>query len=301
MHKLQMLKMSYQRRKAWTGILFLTPWIIGVIFLFIKPFIETIIYSFNELEITTQGFSKTFIGFENYSRALFEDPFYLRTLVISAGNMLYQSPVIVIFSLLIACILNQKFRGRLLVRAVFFLPVIIASGVVIGLLREDPLSYVLRSGGSSSVLFRTFSFTELLLDIGINHSLVFFFTDFAGNVFDLSWKAGIQILLCLAGLQTISKQLYEAARIEGANAWEAFWKITIPGISPILLVCLIFTITESFTDYSNGVMKLIYGQISNHQDFQYSAAMALLYFLVVFITVIIVYVFTDRVIVYTEE
>jgi ABC-type sugar transport system permease subunit len=281
-------KMPYKRKKAWAGFLFTTPWIIGFIFLFLIPLFESFSYSFAELEILEGGMRQTFAGLDNYIHAFATDPNYVRSLVTSLTNMVYQTPIIIMFSLFIAGILNQQFRGRIFVRAVFFLPVIIASGVIISVLRGDAVSQDLLSGDKLSSLFESSVMQGILIQSGIPQDLVTIFMDIVNNIFELSWRAGIQILIFLAGLQNISSELYEASQMEGASRWSTFWKITFPMISPLIVVNLVYTIIDNFTDYSNPVMRIISDNTLRFQ-FAYSAAMTNIYFVIVFAIVLAVY------------
>lgn len=126
------------------------------------------------------------------------------------------------------------------------------------------------------------------------------FMQIVSGVFDLTWKAGLQIVLFIAGLQTIPAQLYEAAQVEGATGWESFWKITFPMITPMLMVNLIYTIIDNFTDYSNVVMKYILN-FGRQLDFVYSAALSWIYFVLVFVIVGVVYAVLNRKVVYTVD
>ena len=172
-------------------------------------------------------------------------------------------------------ILNQEFRGRTFFRAVFFMPVIIASGVVISLIRGDGYSDVLLGGG---MLFQASSFETLLLKAGMHEELVNAMMMVINNIFELSWKSGVQILIFLAGFKTISPALYEVAKIEGANAWETFWKVTIPLLSPVIIVNLIYTIVDTFSDYLNPMIVYIQDNLSK-LNVAYASAMAWIYFL----------------------
>jgi ABC-type sugar transport system permease subunit len=211
--------------------------------------------------------------------------------------MIYQVPVIVIFSLFIAIILNQKFFGRTFVRATFFLPVIIASGVVISIIKGDFLSQAMMSTTSVSHLFSTTFLNSLLSESGIPYSLTSLITTTVDNMFELIWKSGIQILIFLAGLQTIHVSQYEAAKIEGATGWEIFWKITFPMISPITILNVMYTIIDSFRDYSNPVINQI-ATSTQQLKLEFSLAMSWSYFAFVIFVIACVYVVINRYVFY---
>jgi len=293
-------RLSYEKQKSWIGFAFISPWVIGFIFLFARPLIKSLVYTFNKLQIQPNGLIMEFAGFENYRYAFTEDPVFIRLLVESIGNILYQVPLILVFSLFVAVILNQKFRGRFLARGVFFLPVIIASGVIINILRGDTLSAEILSGERVSFLFEVTAFEQMLIQAGLREDLVLFFTSLTNQIFELSWKSGIQILVFLAGLQTIPGSLYEASAMEGATPWETFWKVTFPMISPMIILNLVYSIIDNFSDYTNQVLRLI-NQHSQNLNMAYSATLAWIYFIVVFVIVGIVYAIVNRHVFYNVE
>ncbi len=286
-------KMSYQRKKAWTGFWFISPWLLGFIFLFARPMCHSLVYSFHKLQIRPSGLEMTFIGLDNYRRAFLQDPQFVRQLTESITGMLYQVPIIVIFSLFIAYVINQDFFGRTLVRAIFFLPVIIASGVVMDILRGDALAQALLTGQKASSLFEVTALQNILLESGLPQEIVSLFLRVVNDIFELSWKSGIQILVFLAGLQTIPRSLYEAAAVEGATGWESFWKITFPMISPMILLNLIYTIIDNFTDYSNTLMVTI-ARLAADLQIAYSSTLAWIYFIIVFCIIGVTYKIVDK-------
>ena len=268
-------RLSYERRKKWIGFSFIVPWLIGCLTFFLRPFLDTLRYSLSNVKILDEGVAVTFAGLKNYAAAFAEDETFLPLFLESMGDTVFQVPVVLLFSLFVGVILNQEFRGRTFFRAVFFMPVIIASGVVISLIRGDGYSDVLLGGG---MLFQASSFETLLLKAGMHEELVNAMMMVINNIFELSWKSGVQILIFLAGFKTISPALYEVAKIEGANAWETFWKVTIPLLSPVIIVNLIYTIVDTFSDYLNPMIVYIQDNLSK-LNVAYASAMAWIYFL----------------------
>ena len=268
-------RLSYERRKKWIGFSFIVPWLIGCLTFFLRPFLDTLRYSLSNVKILDEGVAVTFAGLKNYAAAFAEDENFLPLFLESMGDTVFQVPVVLLFSLFVGVILNQEFRGRTFFRAVFFMPVIIASGVVISLIRGDGYSDVLLGGG---MLFQASSFETLLLKAGMHEELVNAMMMVINNIFELSWKSGVQILIFLAGFKTISPALYEVAKIEGANAWETFWKVTIPLLSPVSIVNLIYTIVDTFSDYLNPMIVYIQDNLSK-LNVAYASAMAWIYFL----------------------
>lgn len=293
-------RLSYEKRKSWIGFVFILPWVIGFVFLFARPMLNSLIYTFCKVKIQPSRLDKIFVGLENYKYVFTEDPVFIRLLVESIGKILYQVPLIIVFSLFIAVILNQEFRGRFLVRAVFFLPVIIASGVIMNILKGDALSANILSGERVSYLFQVTAFENMLLKAGLNEELVLLFTNLTNQIFELSWKSGIQILIFLAGLQTIPGTLYEASSMEGATAWETFWKVTFPMISPMIILNVIYSIIDNFNDYSNQVIRLI-NQHAKNLNMAYSATLSWLYFLIIFAIIGLVYAIVNKHVFYSVE
>lgn len=292
---------TYEKKKSLYGFLFILPWVIGFGTIFLRSLISSLCYSFSNLRITSGKLEMTFMGFSNYVKAFFSDLKFPQYLASQLGSMLYYVPVILVFGLFMAVILNQKFHGRTLVRAIFFIPVIAGSGgIILSIMSGDAMSQSILDGSRSSMLFETTAVQQMLLESGVSQDIVDLFMKIVSGVFDLSWKSGLQIVLFIAGLQTIPSQLYEAAQVEGATAWESFWKITFPMITPMLMVNLIYTIIDNFTDYSNLIMKYIL-DFGRQLDFSYSATLSWIYFIIVFAIVGIVYAIINRKVVYTVD
>jgi ABC-type sugar transport system permease subunit len=269
------------RRKAWYGRIFILPWLLGFVFFFAVPMVTSVYYTFNSISITQSGLEFEWVGFDNYLYAFTTDPDFTRNIVESILNIVYQVPIIVFFSLFIANILKSDFRGKTLMRAIFFLPVIISSGVVIAVLREN----VLISGtGEATSLFQTGDLTAILVNAGFGIPFTRAITDSIGRIFDLTWRSGVQILLLLSALHSIPSSMYEAAKIEGATSWESFWKITFVLISPTIVLAIVYSIIDYFTDYSNKIMRSIVVFV-NQGRFEYSTTISVLYFIAVMVII----------------
>ena len=214
-------------------------------------------------------------------------------------RQLYQVPTILVFSMIIALLLNHKFRGRTLMRAIFFLPVVIATGVVMDILNNDLVSMVMLSDAGGSNMVQVDAFKSMLEEMGVDESIVSFVITTANNVFDLSWRSGIQILLFLAGLQSIPGQLYEAASMDGCTAWERYWKVTFPLLGPVLIINLVYTIIDHFTSLDNAVMESIM-TYSKDLKYAYSSTLAWIYFVCVIVILLLVALLTRRRISYQE-
>ena len=269
---------SLEKQRGRWGWFFVAPWILGISVFFVWPMIDSIVYSFSRLNVTENGFQLTFVGFENFLYFFTEDTFFLQYLAESIGGIIPSVLMIVAFSILIALVLKEKFLGRSLARAVFFFPVIIASGVVITILKTQ----VMMSGSSvsdmsPSYLFQAPDLVEVFADLKIPDKILTSITDILNQIFDLTWKSGVQILLLLAAINNIPASFYEVGVMEGATAWEKFWKITFPTISPTLLVVIIYTIIDGFTDYGNKVMGMLRDFYTNN-NYAYSATIGVIYF-----------------------
>jgi len=277
------IKMPYEKRKAMYGYGFIGLWLVGTLIWFLYPLMESLRYSFMEVKPEKGGMQGSWVGLDNYIYVFTGDANYSKYLVSVLVETLWKTPLIIIFSLFIAVILNQKFKGRTFARAVFFLPVIIATGPVYSIINGNISSSGASSAGQFSTMFSTDLMGELFQFIGlygINENIQKMVEAVSNNIFGIVWNAGIQILIFLAALQNIPVSAKEAAQMEGATAWEYFWKITLPYVSPMILACLIFTVIDSFTSPDNAVMGRV---LDMQKDWQYgyAAAMAWVYFIIV--------------------
>lgn len=293
--------MPYTKKKELYGLLFVLPWIIGFILFFVRPLITSIVYSFQNMELTPEGLKGSFIGWENYFYALYKDPNFIREAVNSFVNMLYGVPLILVYSLFVAILIKNKFPGRGFMRAVSFLPVIIASGVLMQILKEDVFSQGMRGGVESVYLFTGTGISGLLVELGLGAGLIEVFNNVIARIFDLTWRSGVQVLLFLAGLHTIPSYLYEASSLEGARPWEQFWKVTLPMLTPMMLLNIVYTIIDTFTDYGNSVIMMIYNTAFSQIRFGYSSALAWLYCLAIAIFLGLVYWLLKKRIVYMQD
>jgi ABC-type sugar transport system permease subunit len=301
-----------REKRAFEGFLFVLPWIIGF-FLFIAwPMFFSLYLGFNK--VNPAGFLTRFVGLRNFKRAFSLDIEFVPILLESLRDVVIETPVIIVFSLTIAILLNRKLPGRSLLRALFFLPVVIGSGYVLKELMNQGI-------GGISIALGVESGTGMALDASgqavetsvqvqtpnvvnisgyinefLGPSMAAGINEFLNRLGLTLWRSGIQILLFIAGLQGISKSLYEAGRIDGANEWTLFWKVTLPVISPIMLVVIIFTIVDSFTDVFNPVLHYIKQQAfpsqefgdASARDFGYSSALSWIYFLIIFSLIMLV-------------
>lgn len=297
------IKMPYEKRKAMYGYGFIALWMVGTLFFFLIPLVKSLWYSFNEVSIGTGKMLTKFVGLEKYDYVLNTDPNYTTYLKDMLLETLWKTPLVLIFSLFIAVILNQKFRGRTLSRAIFFLPVIIATGPVYKIINGDMSSTGNTGAAQFSTMFSTDLVGELLQFLGIyglSDKMSTMISTVADNIFGIVWASGIQILLFLGALQNIPPSAKEAAQMEGATSWEYFWKITLPYVSPFILANLIFTVIDSFTSPMNTVMGRIL-TMKEEWKFGEASAMAWIYFAIVLAAVGLVTAIVNKFIYYEVE
>ena len=273
-------------KRAVYGYLFILPFIIGFIFFMVKPLCQSFMMSISEVTISTEGFNLSLNHFANFKRAFLVDTEFKQMLITGIGSMVIRSIATVVFSFFVALLLNQNFKGRTLARSIFFLAVILSSGVLVGLENNNALMSQLKDmieeqGNANSI-------TGVLEDILVNSATGFsgissktFQTVFEiiDSIYDIAMASGIQIIIFLSGLQNISPSMYEAAQMEGCTAWESMCKITIPMISPLLPVCWVYTIVDFFMKTDNEIMSKI-SQTMYSLEYGFSSAMAWSYFVV---------------------
>ena len=307
------MKIPYERRKSLYGYGFISLWLVGTLLWFLIPLAESFCYCFmdnRQLKPSAGGLHKVWLPlangefFANFRYAFAADPYYKQYLLSVLKNTAITTPMILIFSLFIAVILNQKFKGRSFARAVFFLPVIIATGPVYHIISGNIASTGADSGAQFSTLFETDMVGRLLEFLGImniSESVSDAVNTITTNIFGLIWSSGIQILIFLAALQNIPPSAKEAAAMEGATGWEFFWKITLPYVSPMILANFIYTVIDSFTKTDNAVMTRVLEKQQLDMDYGYAAAMSWSYFAIVMILVGIITVILNRFIFYEVE
>ncbi|UQZ35466.1 sugar ABC transporter permease [Paenibacillus sp. PK3_47] len=278
---------TYSQRKAVYGFLYVLPWLLGFLFFFLVPLIASFRFSLSNIEANANGIIVNYAGFKNYVEALTVNTSFNRTLTESIVTMVVNVPLIVIFSLFLAVLLNQKFLGRTAARAVFFLPVILASGVIMNLESTSLVQAVNDSnaGGKAVSGLGSFELARMMIQAGISETIVDYLTGAVDRIYQIVSQSGVQLLIFLAGIQTIPPQLYEASKMEGATGYEAFWKITFPMVSPLILVNVVYTIIDSFS--TNDMTDLIRSTGFEAFNFGLSSAMAWIYFLAVSLILLI--------------
>ena len=279
---------SLDRRKARAGWFFVLPFLIGFALIYLPMVWQSLQISFSQIVFGKEGaYSIVPVGFQNYSDAIQVDPEFTQVLLKGLGSLAIDIPAILIFSLFMAIMLNTKMVGRAVFRSIFFIPVVLSTGIMESIAALDVLTDYMESGegiddGSGKTQEALVSADDLALlfsNMKVGTELVKTITDIVNNIFDIVNRSGVQMLIFLAALQSISPAIYESCKIDGATAWETFWKITLPMISPMILVNGIYTIIDSFTTESNPVMVYVQKVYSEEQEM--STAMAWIYFVIV--------------------
>lgn len=272
-----------QKRKAISGYLFISPFILGFLVFMLKPLLQSLWMSFCDVELGAANFNPVFSGIVNYVYAFTVDPEYNRLLVEEISRMMVYSLAIIVFSFFVALILNQKFKGRALVRAIFFLPVILSSGVILGLETDNQLMAALEQTieQTASNISITAALEDILRTAGVGVRAFEKVFEIIDNIYDVAIASGIQIIIFLSGLQTISPSMYEAAEIEGCTKWESLWKITFPMISSLFLVNWIYTVIDFCMRSDNEVIEKIQDVMISQMKYGLASAMSWVYFIII--------------------
>ena len=243
--------LTLRQKQIIGGYLFVLPWIIGVCWFFFYNLWQVGIYSFNEIviDMTYGGYYLESVGWGHYHHLFFEHGRFNRLLTDSIIGLVWELPLITFFSLFMAILLNRKFKFRGAVRVIFFLPVIIATPAIEGMMRAVTgvaLTGINPDAGAAVTGIDAREFVFTLVQFGIPFNVAVFLLDAIARLHDVIRMSGVQILIFLAALQSIPSSMYEVSQIEGATAYEAFWKITLPMISPFILTNIIFTVVNNF-------------------------------------------------------
>ena len=305
-------RLSLTQKKALSGWIFVLPFVLGVLFIYAPIIYDSIVISMSDVKLVPGGMELTWNNFANYSYLFAEDgdEWFSITIVDGITDLLLQIPAIVIFALFMAIILNQKMTGRAVFRAIFFLPVILSTGIIDSIDSNSAFMEAIANsqGGvddntgaaEAGGIISAMDLEQLLGGIKIGTELVDYVVGLVNGIFDIVSRSGVQMLIFLSGLQSISPAIYESCEVEGASAWETFWKITLPMISPMILVNAIYTVIDAFTAADNRVMVYI-EQTYNKSKFAISSAMSWVYVGVVLLFIVLVALIMKAVVFYQKR
>jgi ABC-type sugar transport system permease subunit len=282
-------KMSRVVRENLIGYSFIGIWIFGFLVFMLYPFFQSILFSLSNVRILGTGIDVNFHWFTNFQNIfIIEEGFvFIEALVDFLKNLVFQVPIIIVFSILIAVLLNQPIKGRGIFRSIFFLPVIISSGPVI--------NELVSQGAGGANIFESYGFISIIQN-SLNPALAEPIVNLFSQIIIIFWFSGVQILIFLAGLQKVDRQIYEAARVDGAGPWESFWKITLPSLSNLIFVNLIYTIVLLSTFSENKVIVSIKSNMFNiRTGYGMASAMAWIYFLIIMVIIgVVAFIFIPK-------
>lgn len=299
-------KLSLTFKNAVAGYLFILPFFIGFLAFMLIPIGQSIGMAFAEVKVDLEkhGFTLVWNNFANFKKVFLVDPDFNRLLTEETGKMLLIVPCVLIFSLFGAILLNQKFMGRGFVRAVFFLPIILASGVMVGLETNNSMLQNVAKAIQESNSMKT-SITGVLKSILLVGDSTGGFFEYIfktiDQVYNIAMASGVQIVIFLSGLQTVSPSMFEAADIEGATKWESFWKITLPMVSPLIIVNVVYSVVDYFLRTDNTVMNKIRSTLMQQMDYGFSMSMAWVYFTVVILALVVANIMIAKGVYYYDE
>ena len=293
-------KLSFNRKKQFSYWIFLIPFLLGFLLIMFEIYFNSLKYSFHNVVLDgADGFHLEWLGLSNYRYALKKDPDFVVNIQSAILQMLTNIPLVVLYSLMIAVILNREMKGRTFFRAVFFIPVILATGFMtkadMNNMISDQMWNNMGTAAASAAdsemangLFNGAEIQEFLLSLSFSTGVSDFILNAAQNIYNIVNISGVQMVIFLAGIQSISPAIYESASIDGATAWESFWLITFPMISPLVIVNVIYTVIDSFTSSDNIIMLQIEEQTFKSNGMGLASAMAWFYFLVVAICLVVI-------------
>ena len=284
-------KVSLDSRKARAGYVFVLPFILGILLVYIPILIDSVWFSFHDITTQYPDGIPTEVLVPNYTyyvSAFRDSPAFVSKLLAGLQQLVFEVPAVIIFSLFIAVVLNGKMLGRAAFRAIFFVPVIISTGIMTTLNANDMASSEMAGGiddgSGGGGIINVLEVEALFKNMAIGGDLVTVVVQLVNDIYNIINYSGVQMLIFLAGLQSISPSIYEACRIDGATGWETFWKITFPMISPMILVNAVYTMIDAFTRTTNPAMKFIESAGIAAQE----AAMGWIYFVVVILLIAVV-------------
>lgn len=270
-----------EKREALAGYAFIAPWLVGVLLFLLYPLCQSFYYMWFNIRITPLKTVFTYVGTGNFTQIWLENPEFPQQIVTYLWQTVLEVPIIVVFALMIAMMLNGNIRLKGFFRLVFFLPVIIVSGPVMNMLVSEGAASIPAMNVQSIVsALDTFLPTKVAQSIG----------EIFSNMIMILWYSGVQILIFLSALQKIDPALYEAAKIDGGSKWECFWKITLPTIKPMILLNAIYSVIFLSGNEQNELINMIESAMfsgTKEKGYGYASAMAWMYSVIVTLIVLL--------------
>lgn len=289
------------------GYVFVLPLLIGLVFIFLPCVIQSFYYAFCDVQIGFGDVSAVFVGLKNFKTAFLSDVEYRQVLLNTVRGTFVDTIIILSYSFFISSILNQKFAGRGLARTLFFLPVILSTGIIAAVDTATASSVVESAGSavgsafSGDKLSSFFDLETMLLSMNLPQGITSVIIYAIDNTYTIVNRSGVQILIFLSALQGISPSIFEASKMEGATKWEEFWKITFPMITPMILVNTVYTIVDSFTNPSYGMLKYVQTQMFSLNRMGYASAVSWVYFGIILIVLLCIFKITAKRITYINK
>lgn len=294
-------KLSLSAKRSYTGFLFILPWLIGFLWFYARSLFLSIEFSLSKLTVSPGGgYTLEFVGLDNFIYAFRAHASYKQVLTTSIGNMLIDVPLITFFSLFMAMLLNRKFKGRTLVRAIFFLPVILNSEAITDAMA---LARSMMSGGLSNASAEMAQaaagsgvgiqyYMQMFGSLGVPDILIEYIAGAVSRISDIINASGVQIIIFIAALQSIPGSMYEVAKIEGATTYETFWKVTFPMVMPHIITNVVYTVVDSFTQ--SDVVELAYKTAFTESNYGLSSVFSLCSTMITCLILVVVCMFIQK-------
>jgi ABC-type sugar transport system permease subunit len=288
-------RLTMSRKRTITGILFISPWLIGFLYFYVRTLFMTGQFSLSEISIaSTGGYQLSFVGLENFRYAFRVHPAFKQIMTTSMLDMVIDVPLIIFFSLFVAMLLNRKFRGRALVRAIFFLPIILNADAITEALSMQlqmmtgglsPMSEEIATAASASTVNVSY-YMALFENLALPRVVLDYIVGAVARISDIITASGVQIIIFIAALQSIPPSLYEVSRIEGATGYETFWKITFPMVMPHIITNVVYTVVDAFA--KSPVVDLAYDTAFSEYNYGLSSVFSLVSTLLVGLLLVLV-------------
>lgn len=280
-------RLTVEKRRSLCGYVFVLPWVLGFLLFLLYPLIQSFVLSISQIT-DLRGLQLKYIGFFNYEHIFRENVEFVSAFFSTLETTILWTPFILVFALFIAMLLNQKIKMRGFFRVIYFLPVLLGNGFIFQKL-----------GGAASILAFPKEI-EYFITSYFNSQIAGFIQQMISEIIRVFWKTGVPIIIFLAGLQSIPESYYEAARVDNASGWYSFWKITLPLLSPIILLNAVYTLIDSFRDTDNKIADLIVKEVFKNTEYEYGSAMGWVYFVVVFLFVCLVLLLFRKAVIYDK-